>query len=110
MGSSEVLTHLLHLASSGHIKHHVDNIEASGQTLLGACLGSSRVIELVHEKEGVGFRALLEPGTVCASFAFAKSSLTLQQTCKRARCGTTLGMLFLPRQSLVARKWAGRRG
>jgi hypothetical protein len=73
MGSSEVLTHLLHLASAGHIKNHVDNVEASGQTLLGACLGSSRVIELVHEKEGVGFRALLEPGTVCALVAFGEA-------------------------------------
>ncbi|KAH9857059.1 hypothetical protein C2E23DRAFT_720601 [Lenzites betulinus] len=39
-------THILHLASSGAILPHVDNVEASGSWILGVSLGDERVLRL----------------------------------------------------------------
>jgi alkylated DNA repair protein alkB homolog 7 len=44
--SSHTQTHLLHLASSGEILPHVDNIGASGSWILGVSLGSERVLRM----------------------------------------------------------------
>lgn len=40
------LTHLLHLASDGEIRPHVDNTDASGSWILGVSLGSDRVLRM----------------------------------------------------------------
>ena len=39
-------THLLHLASDGEIRPHVDNPDASGSWILGVSLGSDRVLRM----------------------------------------------------------------
>ncbi len=39
-------THLLHLASDGEIRPHVDNADASGSWILGVSLGSDRVLRM----------------------------------------------------------------
>ncbi|KAG8995523.1 hypothetical protein FRB90_000160 [Tulasnella sp. 427] len=49
---SAVQTHALHLASDGEILPHVDNVEASGKTILGMSLGASRVLRLQPKENG----------------------------------------------------------
>jgi alkylated DNA repair protein alkB homolog 7 len=44
-------THLLHLASSGEIRPHVDNIGASGSWILGVSLGSERILRMESMEE-----------------------------------------------------------
>ncbi|KAJ4488482.1 hypothetical protein J3R30DRAFT_3280275 [Lentinula aciculospora] len=44
--SHDVQTHILHLASDGEILPHVDNVSASGRWILGASLGSERILRL----------------------------------------------------------------
>ncbi|KAJ3741800.1 hypothetical protein DFH05DRAFT_1502644 [Lentinula detonsa] len=44
--SSNIQTHLLHLASDGEILPHVDNVSASGRWILGVSLGSDRILRL----------------------------------------------------------------
>ena len=39
-------THLLHLATDGEIRPHVDNTDASGSWILGVSLGSNRVLRM----------------------------------------------------------------
>ncbi|KNZ44581.1 hypothetical protein VP01_8g1 [Puccinia sorghi] len=60
------LLHLLHLASHGKIDPHVDNPEASGSTILGLSLGSTRVMRLGHHSAPTHFhlKVLLPPGSV----------------------------------------------
>lgn len=44
--ASNTQTHLLHLASDGEIRPHIDNIDASGSWILGVSLGSDRVLRM----------------------------------------------------------------
>jgi alkylated DNA repair protein alkB homolog 7 len=44
-------THLLHLASNGEIRPHVDNIGASGSWILGVSLGSERILRMESVEE-----------------------------------------------------------
>ncbi|PLW24755.1 hypothetical protein PCANC_05191 [Puccinia coronata f. sp. avenae] len=60
------LLHLLHLSSQGKIEPHVDNLHASGNTIVGLSLGSTRVMRLglpsapIHSH----IKVLLLPGSV----------------------------------------------
>lgn len=47
-----VVIHLLHLGSEGEILGHVDNLESSGGTIMGICLGEDRILRL--KKAGAG--------------------------------------------------------
>ncbi|OAV96390.1 hypothetical protein PTTG_04035 [Puccinia triticina 1-1 BBBD Race 1] len=60
------LIHLLHLASNGKIDAHVDNVEASGSTIVGLSLGSTRVMRLGHQSAPIDshLKVLLPPGSV----------------------------------------------
>ncbi|KAF9517903.1 hypothetical protein BS47DRAFT_1290337 [Hydnum rufescens UP504] len=54
-------THLLHLASNGAIFPHVDNVEASGGTIMGVSLGAERVMRLVRRRrESPEYQSKLE--------------------------------------------------
>ncbi|BEI87134.1 hypothetical protein CcaverHIS002_0704800 [Cutaneotrichosporon cavernicola] len=55
-------THALHLSPEGAILAHVDNLEASGQTIVGASLGATRILRL--DKGGEGWDVLLPSGSV----------------------------------------------
>ncbi|KAG8899038.1 hypothetical protein FRC00_001994 [Tulasnella sp. 408] len=64
---SSVQTHALHLASDGEILSHVDNVEASGKTILGISLGAARVLRLQPKGSGNPNECvdiLLESGSV----------------------------------------------
>jgi len=68
---SHVLLHILHLSSKGAIYPHVDNLEASGPTIVGLSLGGERVMKFKKVREGSSgtnvpdeFDVLLEPGSV----------------------------------------------
>ncbi|KAG0256674.1 Alpha-ketoglutarate-dependent dioxygenase alkB 7, mitochondrial [Mortierella polycephala] len=56
-----VAPHVLELeAGKGGIKPHVDHLDASGEVVAGLCLGSSAVMELIHERDPQKqFRVLL---------------------------------------------------
>ncbi|KAF9195318.1 Alpha-ketoglutarate-dependent dioxygenase alkB 7, mitochondrial [Haplosporangium sp. Z 767] len=56
-----VAPHVLELeAGKGGIKPHVDHLDASGEVVAGLCLGSSAVMELIHEQDPQKqFRVLL---------------------------------------------------
>lgn len=56
-------THALHLSPDGAILPHVDNVEASGQTIVGASLGASRILRL-ENSSGDGWDVLLPSGSV----------------------------------------------
>jgi len=60
------LLHLLHLSSHGKIDPHVDHLEASGSTILGLSLGSTRVMRLGHHSAPIHshLKVLLPPGSV----------------------------------------------
>ncbi|KAI9622722.1 hypothetical protein H4Q26_015004 [Puccinia striiformis f. sp. tritici PST-130] len=60
------LIHLLHLSSKGKIDPHVDNLEASGSTIIGLSLGSTRVMRLGHKSVPIDahLKVLLPPGSV----------------------------------------------
>ncbi|KAA1067313.1 hypothetical protein PGTUg99_032701 [Puccinia graminis f. sp. tritici] len=60
------LIHLLHLSSQGRIDPHVDNLEASGSTIVGLSLGSTRVMRLGHQAAPIltHLKVLLPPGSV----------------------------------------------
>jgi len=64
----ETISHLLHLAPTGKILGHVDNLEASGSVIMGICLGSDRILRLDRDaKDGSGkegWEVLLKNGTV----------------------------------------------
>jgi alkylated DNA repair protein alkB family protein 7 len=55
-------THALHLAPEGAILAHVDNLDASGGTIVGASLGAARILRL--DRDGAGFDVLLPSGSV----------------------------------------------
>ncbi|RXK42544.1 hypothetical protein M231_00098 [Tremella mesenterica] len=57
------LTHLLHLAPSGQILPHVDNLEASGRLILGLSLGAERILRLQKGLEE-GWDVRLPSGSV----------------------------------------------
>lgn len=60
-----IQTHILHLASTGVILPHVDNVEASGRVIAGVSLGDSRVLRLSRQGENDAiFDVLLESGSV----------------------------------------------
>ena len=65
---SDTITHLLHLAPSGKILGHVDNLDASGSVIMGICLGSDRILRLSRKTADgtgiVGWDILLRNGTV----------------------------------------------
>lgn len=44
--SKDTQTHLLHLASSGEILPHIDNVSASGAWILGVSLGATRTLRM----------------------------------------------------------------
>ncbi|KAG0027964.1 Alpha-ketoglutarate-dependent dioxygenase alkB 7, mitochondrial [Podila clonocystis] len=71
-----VAPHILELeAGRGGIKPHVDHLEASGQVVAGLCLGSTAVMELIHDKEpSKSFRVLLPKGC----FYFQRDSVRYQ--------------------------------
>ena len=65
-------THILHLATDGHILPHVDNLQASGSFVLGVSLGAPRILRLHKPNPDPSQNAkpilvcdlLLEPGSV----------------------------------------------
>ncbi|TXT04940.1 hypothetical protein VHUM_04023 [Vanrija humicola] len=59
-------THVLHLAPEGAILPHVDNLEAMGETIVGAVLGAPRVLRLEVEADGDkhGWDVLVPSGSV----------------------------------------------
>jgi alkylated DNA repair protein alkB family protein 7 len=62
-----VQSHVLHLAPTGIILPHIDNIEASGDTILGVSLGAPRIMTLKHKddaNEDGRIDILLESGSV----------------------------------------------
>ncbi|KAF9388981.1 Alpha-ketoglutarate-dependent dioxygenase alkB 7, mitochondrial [Podila verticillata] len=71
-----VAPHILELeAGKGGIKPHVDHLEASGQVVAGICLGSTAVMELIHDKDpSKSFRVLLPKGC----FYFQRDSVRYQ--------------------------------
>ncbi|KAG6371398.1 hypothetical protein JVT61DRAFT_9615 [Boletus reticuloceps] len=54
--SKNTQTHLLHLASSGEILPHIDNISASGKWILGVSLGSTRILRMESPTSAVSER------------------------------------------------------
>lgn len=58
--------HVLHLAPEGAILPHVDNLEAMGETIVGATLGAPRVLRLEVEGDGDkhGWDVLVPSGSV----------------------------------------------
>ncbi|GJN94690.1 hypothetical protein Rhopal_007781-T1 [Rhodotorula paludigena] len=72
-----LIMHLLHLASTGSIAPHVDNLDAFGRTIVGVSLGGARVMRFERVSAGAGkgerereggegpdrFDVLLEPGS-----------------------------------------------
>ncbi|PLW19820.1 hypothetical protein PCANC_12615 [Puccinia coronata f. sp. avenae] len=60
------LLHLLHLSSQGKIEPHVDNLHASGNTIVGLSLGSTRVMRLGLPSSPIHshIKVLLLPGSV----------------------------------------------
>ncbi|KAG8933313.1 hypothetical protein FRC01_009963 [Tulasnella sp. 417] len=70
-----VQTHALHLASNGEILSHVDNVEASGKTILGISLGAARVLRLQPKESGSSDECidiLLESGSVYVQTGFVR--------------------------------------
>ncbi|KAF9171491.1 hypothetical protein BGX20_007457 [Mortierella sp. AD010] len=59
-----VAPHILELESGkGGIKPHVDHLDASGEVVAGLCLGSTAVMELIHQDDPKKqFRVLLPKG------------------------------------------------
>jgi alkylated DNA repair protein alkB family protein 7 len=64
-------THALHLSPIGRIDKHVDNVEASGSTIIGLSLGSERILRLERDDvsgeengAGTGWDVLLKSGSV----------------------------------------------
>ncbi|KAG0368638.1 hypothetical protein BGZ54_001497 [Gamsiella multidivaricata] len=59
-----VAPHILELESGkGGIKPHVDHLDASGEVVAGLCLGSTAIMELIHEDDpSKQFRVLLPKG------------------------------------------------
>lgn len=59
-----IQTHLLHLASNGHIMPHVDNTEASGSWIAAVSLGGERILRMEHEMDkDKSFELLLPSGS-----------------------------------------------
>lgn len=49
--TTDIQTHLLHLASYGDIFPHVDNISASGTWIIGVSLGDERILKMTEVKD-----------------------------------------------------------
>ncbi|KAJ7684654.1 hypothetical protein DFH06DRAFT_1156242 [Mycena polygramma] len=61
----DVQTHLLHLASNGEIRPHIDNLSASGSWILGVSLGAERLLHLEGPNgTSDSFKVLLPSGSV----------------------------------------------
>ena len=59
-----IQTHILHLASNGHILPHVDNIGASGSWIAAVSLGGERVLRMdCEEDKDKSFEILLPSGS-----------------------------------------------
>ncbi|KAF9458671.1 hypothetical protein BDZ94DRAFT_1270194 [Collybia nuda] len=84
-------THLLHLASQGYIRPHIDNIDASGSWILGVSLGGERILRMEGPTEDHGnFDIVLPSGSVylqknAMRFTFKHSILKgeSKDTCQR---------------------------
>lgn len=62
-----IQTHVLHLASTGVILPHVDNVEASGSIIAGVSLGDTRILRLTQSTASpadASLDVLLESGSV----------------------------------------------
>jgi alkylated DNA repair protein alkB homolog 7 len=58
-------THILHLASNGEILPHVDNLQASGNWILGVSLGAERIMRMEStDGSDDSFDVLLPSGSV----------------------------------------------
>jgi len=63
--TSDTQTHLLHLASTGEIFPHVDNVSASGSWILGVSLGAERIMRMESASSmEESFEVLLQSGSV----------------------------------------------
>lgn len=63
--SVDTQTHILHLASDGEIRPHIDNVEASGAWILGVSLGSPRILRMQNTRDDREvFDVLLPSGSV----------------------------------------------
>lgn len=64
--SENTQTHILHLASSGEILPHIDNVSASGGWILGVSLGATRILrmESPDSLESESFDIALPSGSV----------------------------------------------
>ncbi|KAF9143446.1 Alpha-ketoglutarate-dependent dioxygenase alkB 7, mitochondrial [Mortierella sp. GBA39] len=68
-----VSPHILELeAGQGGIKPHVDHLDASGSVVAGLCLGSSAVMELIHQDDPQKWFRVLLPNR---SFYFQRDSV-----------------------------------
>ncbi|KAJ7184269.1 hypothetical protein C8R46DRAFT_883173 [Mycena filopes] len=75
--AQDVQTHLLHLASTGEIHPHVDNLSASGTWILGVSLGSERLLHLEgQDADTDSFDVLLPSGSVYIQRRVAGTSHT----------------------------------
>ncbi|KZO98653.1 hypothetical protein CALVIDRAFT_512091 [Calocera viscosa TUFC12733] len=61
-----LIMHALHLSERGYIEGHVDNLEASGNMIMGVSLGAERILKMtgVDEEKGRCFQCLLRSGDV----------------------------------------------
>jgi alkylated DNA repair protein alkB family protein 7 len=62
--SQNIQTHLLHLATRGYILPHIDNIDASGNWILGVSLGDERLLRLDPLGDAPSFQLSLPSGSV----------------------------------------------
>lgn len=59
------MMHALHLAPTGRIDPHVDNLDASGSVILGVSLGADRILRLQSENDKRdGWEVFLKSGSV----------------------------------------------
>jgi alkylated DNA repair protein alkB family protein 7 len=89
-----LLSHLLHLSSTGYILPHVDNVQASAGTILGLCLGSERDLVLTSTKaghEGDQIRVRLPPGCAyvqrwaCIRLSVVDIAINASSPCRSCR-------------------------
>lgn len=92
---AESSTHALHLAPEGAILAHVDNLDASGQTIVGASLGATRILRLERQgDESQGWDVLLPSGSVYVQkyVELTRLSSPVKLTTGDA-CGTSINTL-----------------
>ncbi|EKM82799.1 hypothetical protein AGABI1DRAFT_53280 [Agaricus bisporus var. burnettii JB137-S8] len=62
--SQNIQTHLLHLAARGYILPHIDNVNSSGNWILGVSLGNERVLQLDPPGDASSVQLSLPSGSV----------------------------------------------